>query len=70
MKIVNPVGRTVNTGAEAHFEIAPRACMCSSIVQGAFAGARGDKDHCLRCGCNCGMSSDNQFTAKFTVRAS
>lgn len=70
MKIVNPVGRTVNTGAEAHFAIEPRACMCSSTGGTSFATTRGSGDHCFHCGCSCGMSSDNAFTARYTVRAS
>lgn len=71
MKVVNPVGRTVDTGVEAHFTIQPKACMCSSTgPAGQFATKRGSNDHCFHCGCGCGMSSDNEFTAKFTIRSS
>ncbi len=37
---------------------------------GDFSGTRGSGDHCFHCGCSCGMSSDNDFTATFTIRES
>jgi len=69
MKVVNPYGRTVSTGEEAHFAVQPRACMCST-EGGEYASERGSGDHCFHCGCSCGMSSDNDFVATFTIRES
>ena len=67
MKLINPVGREVNSGVEANYQM--RACMCSS---GLFATAQGD-DSCFHCGCAC--SSDKYFAgndanAYITVRKS
>lgn len=69
MKVVNPVGRTVNTGTEAHLAIQPRACMCAQD-QYDFIGTRGSGDNCTHCGCTCGMRYDNDFVAQFTFRKS
>lgn len=70
MKVVNPYGRTVSTSMEeTHFAVHPRACMCS-WDGGDYSGTRGSGDHCFHCGCSCGMSSDNDFTATYTIRES
>lgn len=69
MKVVNPYGRTVSIGEEAHFAVQPRACMCST-EGGEYASERGSGDHCFHRGCSCGMSSDNDFVATFTIRES
>lgn len=50
MKRVNPYGRTVNSGLEAH--ITPRACMCGA-TGGEYTTARGTTDSCFHCGCDC-----------------
>ena len=66
-KLINPVGREVNSGAEASYQT--RACMCSS---GMYATAKGD-DSCFHCGCNCSSlkyDSNNDSNAFWTVRSS
>lgn len=69
MKLVNPVGRQISSGAEAHFE--PRACMCGTST--LFTGDRGYKDSCLHCGCDCTSSkygSGNSRNAATTIHRS
>ncbi|RGK43067.1 Apre_1838 family putative sactipeptide bacteriocin [Dorea formicigenerans] len=70
MKRVNPYGRTVSSGLEAH--ITPRACMCGADG-GQYTGARGSSDSCLHCGCDCtesAYSSGNSRNSLTTIHRS
>ncbi|MCE3202821.1 hypothetical protein D3C81_2213130 [compost metagenome] len=70
MKLINPIGRDINSGLEAHFE--PMACMCGS-GGGQFTGARGNSDSCFHCGCDCTSSSygsGNDRNATTTIHRS
>ena len=67
MKVINPVGRDVNTGVEAHASVL-RACMCE-WDEASFAAAKGS-DGCFHCGCNCGMTNGNTQKATITIRKS
>lgn len=67
MKNINPIGREVCTGTEAHYDL--RACMCSQ----EFGAARDElgADDCMHCGCDCnGNYNYNRNEASTTVRTS
>lgn len=71
MKLVNPVGRMVTSGVEAHYDVTPYACMCGTSTM--FTGARGYKDNCIHCGCDCTSSnygSGNKRNAATTIHTS
>ncbi len=70
MKLVNPLGRSVNSELYTGSGTEPMACMCSG--GSAYASARG-KDKCFKCGCSCSnatLASGNSKTAFWTVRKS
>jgi len=50
MKLINPVGREVNSGLEANSLVQPLACVCSNWDQ--YVGGKGN-DSCFHCGCAC-----------------
>lgn len=50
MKIVNPIGRIIDTGIEAKYSL--RACICSDTTTNFSSNRTGG--HCpSSCGCNC-----------------
>lgn len=68
MRIINPIGRKIDTSFAANNVI--NACMCHT--QNAFLTARTTADTCGHCGCQCGiiLSDGNFLTASGTNRTS
>lgn len=50
MRVINPIGRKVETSASAH-NVVVQGCMCHT--KNNFNSARTTDDTCDRCGCNC-----------------
>lgn len=68
MRVINPIGRNVDTVITANS--LARACMCHTDT--SFADANTSADECGHCGCDCGfILSDGNFTsARNTYRES
>ena len=67
MRVVNPIGRKIETKAAAN---AVMACYCGTDT--TFAVARTPNDKCFHCGCSCDMIdySGTYMHAQVTVRTS
>ncbi len=49
MRVINPIGRKIDSVAAAHG--VARGCMCGSWTN--YANSRTTTDNCSHCGCNC-----------------
>lgn len=71
MKLINPIGRKVETVINANS--LARACMCKNDDYNSFSTANTTADTCEHCGCDCAsdqFSVGNYRQAKLVDRTS
>lgn len=64
MRVVNPVGRKIDSEAAANLV---RACYCGTDSSFAVASTENGSDTCFHCGCACDMISSGNTKAHATI---